>query len=266
MNDVNEKVIACASCLQDMNDEALSHYGRQGMKWYQHIYGPVQSVAQYAKRAKEKIGEKSKAHLETKKEKMIRKGDVKGIYKNRDKFTDEELRRADDRIKKTSNLERSLGVNPDQNASNFANQQKNIDPVKAFINTANTISSVYDATEKLVKVYDSAQKYTTAGKEKAALKKDILDNLNADAYRKNPGLLNTKEKEELKRGLKADKEIEDIMRGKYRSDEAFGPNPNPSSYGKGSSKGPSKKDMTKWLDENFSDYYDEWKRNNGGGD
>lgn len=34
------------------NSEYLEHYGRLGMKWYQHIYGDYQGQAKYAEKYK----------------------------------------------------------------------------------------------------------------------------------------------------------------------------------------------------------------------
>lgn len=47
--------------------EELYHYGRKGMKWYQHIYGPVQSIAKYAKKAGSKMAD-AKANHDAKEE------------------------------------------------------------------------------------------------------------------------------------------------------------------------------------------------------
>lgn len=40
--------------------ESLEHYGRKGMKWYQHIYGEVQPGAQYAQKGVVKVSKSKK--------------------------------------------------------------------------------------------------------------------------------------------------------------------------------------------------------------
>ena len=53
--------------------DVLAHYGRQGMKWYHHIFGVYQSSARYAKRAgkamkkaiKQHVADKKKNHIST---------------------------------------------------------------------------------------------------------------------------------------------------------------------------------------------------------
>ena len=111
--------------------EELYHYGRQGMKWYQHIYGPVQSIAKYAQKAGSKISNakashdaKAEAKWEKKKEKIIRSGDAKKVQKYFSKLTDDELKRADNRINEENALNSMTGKHKQQAQTYVQNQGK----------------------------------------------------------------------------------------------------------------------------------------------
>lgn len=50
----------------DGSQDSLAHYGRLGMKWYQHIYGEYQGAAKYAEK-----GEKKLSALKSKNAKLV---------------------------------------------------------------------------------------------------------------------------------------------------------------------------------------------------
>ena len=195
--------------------EELYHYGRKGMKWYQHIYGPVQSVAKYAKKVGSKLSdakashdEKQKAKWEEKKESIIRSGDAKTIRKNQDKLSDAELKRAFDRLKNTPN-------DPEQKqkqGQDFVNKKGSIkahDLIKAFSDVASDIDTAYKAVDKLAGIRKDIQKYTPEGRAKQAKIDDIMRNLKVKEVIDNPSLLNGKQMGDLKKAYKDYIDIKD---------------------------------------------------------
>ncbi len=70
-------------------EDYLAHYGRKGMKWYEHIFGKLQEHAKYNK----KKSAQKKASKQIEKEEKKKK---RASYK---KLSDEELRRRIDRQK-----------------------------------------------------------------------------------------------------------------------------------------------------------------------
>lgn len=99
----------------------LYHYGRKGMKWGQHIFGGIQArkVAKQRRQNLEKARATRAANKQAKleKEEILRSGNTKAILKNKDKFTNEELQRAINRL----NMEKQLS---DLNASQRTRGQK----------------------------------------------------------------------------------------------------------------------------------------------
>lgn len=181
--------------------EELYHYGRKGMKWYQHIYGPVQSIAKYAKKAgskmadaKAKHDEKAAAKWEVKKEKIIRSGNANKVRRISDKLTDDELRRADNRINERNRLDSMTGR--PQQGQQFVQQRGNQnsgDFIKDFNSFVNTATTTYNSIDKLIKTYDDIQKYTPAGREKEAMRKQVMKDLDLNPLKDNPGLLSSQE-------------------------------------------------------------------------
>lgn len=180
----------------DHNSEELMHYGRQGMKWYQHIFGPVQAGAKYAQKAGSKIVSAKSAHdakaeakWEKKKEKVIRSGDPAKVRKYQTRMTDDELRRADNRIAERNKLDKATGHDQSaKQAQNFSNQngnKPNIDVFKEFGNVANTISNTYNAFDKIMTTIDAAKKYTPEGQARDKMVKDIIANRDTSGFLNN---------------------------------------------------------------------------------
>ena len=154
------------------DSDELMHYGRRGMKWYQHIYGPVQAGAQYAKKAGTKLSdlktaydERKASKWEKKKEKIIRSGDPEKVRKIERKLSDDDLKRANNRIREHNTL------NPQQQSKNFVDKQKEksaFDLISDYAKVADSISKVYKSTDTIVKTIEDAKKYTPEAREKAA--------------------------------------------------------------------------------------------------
>lgn len=75
----------------------LYHYGRKGMKWYQHIYGAVKDTYASIRTARNKHNEKVKQNL-------INYAPAKKVYKNRHKLNNKELQQAIDRVNKEQKI------------------------------------------------------------------------------------------------------------------------------------------------------------------
>lgn len=202
----------------DTNSDELMHYGRLGMKWYQHIFGPVQAGAKYAQKAGSKIASAKSAHdakaeakWEKKKEKVIRSGDPAKVRKYQSKMTDDELRRAENRITERGKLDKMTGHDRSiQQAQNFVNQNSNknsVDVIKSFSNIANSIDTSYKSFDKIMKTIDEAKKYTPEGMARAAEVKRAMSNLDMPWILENVDKMTSKQREDV---LKDYKNLNDI--------------------------------------------------------
>lgn len=205
----------------DTNSDELMHYGRLGMKWYQHIFGPVQAGAKYAQKAGSKIASakyahdaKAEAKWEKKKEKVIRSGDPAKVRKYQSKMTDDELKRADNRIAERNKLDKATGHEAKQ-AQNFVNQNANktsVDLFKEFGNAANTFSNAYNSFDKIMNTLDSAKKYTPEGQARTALAKDIIKTRDLDRFAENSYKMTKDERQAFVDAYNTDVGIYNVMR------------------------------------------------------
>lgn len=210
--------------------DELYHYGRLGMKWYKHIFGPVQSIAKYAskghpsakpmtkeerdefkknkklakeeaKQERKEVHDAKKAEKEAeKKEKMIRDANPDTIYKNRQKFTDEELRRVYDRINNDSKLKNmtTSELRKQQEAEEqAANRQTLNEFLKTVDSTVRTVSNVANTVDNAMNTIDKFKKYTPAAQAREKKKKDIMTNMNAKEFLDNYSMFNDKETKEF---------------------------------------------------------------------
>lgn len=213
----------------DTNSEELMHYGRLGMKWYQHIFGPVQSGAKYAQKAGQKIASAKAAHdakaeakWQTKKEKIIRSGDPAKVRKYQTRMTDDELRRADNRIAERNKLDKATGHEAKQ-AQNFVNQNANrtsVDLFKEFGNVANNISNTYNSFDKIMTTIDSAKKYTPEAQARAKYVKDAIKNRDTDAFEAHPEWFGDNDTNNLVSAVNAGNRIANYIENERRGEEA----------------------------------------------
>ena len=198
----------------DTNSEELMHYGRQGMKWYQHIFGPVQAGAKYAKKAGSKIASAKSAHdakaeakWEKKKEKIIRSGNPDQVRKYQNRMTDDDLRRAKNRIDDKNKLDTMTGheSKSSKQAQNFVNQNGNKqsrDLIRDFNNISKTIGDTYKSFDTIMSTIDSAKKYTPEGRAKKAEVDDIMKNLRAEKVIEDPKKLSYKQLQDFNNAYK----------------------------------------------------------------
>ena len=107
------------------NNDELMHYGRQGMKWGQHIYGQVKT-AKTNRRRKKNLAKARKAKAEKYKTAEERKKAINaGKIKPKD-MTDDELK---DRIERLKNQQRYKELMHDT-------KQVNANKGKAFLKSA----------------------------------------------------------------------------------------------------------------------------------
>lgn len=212
-----------------INNEALEHHGRKGQKWYQHIFGKEQSHAKYAegqpssskktkktfrermaesaekrkseKEAKDKIkAEKQAAKKEAERKKILK--NPTQLYKHRDEFTYDEIKKAMDRFEwekklntyskeqlnrgaefiKTLNTYASNGVNLYNTAARIVNSltgdgTKNTLPfiggVNPDKNKNNSNKDKNKSTDNKDKVDDILKKIGDFGKTIDSLQKDL---------------------------------------------------------------------------------------------
>ena len=212
------------------NSDELMHYGRLGMKWYQHIFGPVQTGAKYAQKAGSKIASAKSAHdakaeakWEKKKEKVIRSGDPAKVRKYQTRMTDDELRRADNRIAERNKLDKATGHDSARQAQNFVNQNSNktsIDLFKEFGNAANTFSNTYNSFDKIMTTLDSVKKYTPEGQARAKYVKDAIKNRDTDAFEAHPEWFGANDTNDLVTAVNAGNRIRNYIDNERRGEEA----------------------------------------------
>lgn len=167
----------------DDNSEELMHYGRKGMKWYQHVYGAVQTTAKYAKKAGTKAAEAKARHDEKQKEKAIQSGDAKKVNKYKTKMTNTELKTAYDRVDMVNkNNSNSNKKDKNNNQNGNKNNQKDFDPVKAFSDLANNLDTTYKAVDTLMNTYNKAKQWTPEARERKAKANDIIKNMRINDF------------------------------------------------------------------------------------
>lgn len=141
--------------------DSLEHYGRKGMKWYEHIFGREQSHAKYSKdqpkktfrerradaakkrEAEKKAKEKAKAEKEAAKKEQQRKEILKNptkLYKHRDEFTYEEIKDAMKRF----DWEKQL------NSYSRERLQQGADLIDTMVTYANNAIKLYNACARVV--------------------------------------------------------------------------------------------------------------------
>lgn len=81
-----------------VNSDKLYHYGHLGMRWGYHIFGRDKRGGKSKHKAKGKPAPELPEESISDKEKLIRKGNKKQILRNIDRLSDEELRRAMNRV------------------------------------------------------------------------------------------------------------------------------------------------------------------------
>ena len=170
----------------DDNSEELMHYGRKGMKWYQHIYGAAQATAKYAKKAGTKVAEAKASHDEKQKEKAIQSGDLKKVNKYKTKMTNTELKTAYDRVDMVNkNNPKTNNKDKNNNQNGNKNTQKDFDPVKAFSNMANNLDTTYKAVDTLMSTYNKAKQWTPEARAEKAYRQDVIRNMRVHDFLEN---------------------------------------------------------------------------------
>lgn len=85
----------------------LAHYGRKGMKWYQHVYATAQKGYKRYKAYKTKGMNKFNMR---KKPKIIAKNNLRKAYRKRRYFTNDELQRMVARSKEEEKIKSQIGT------------------------------------------------------------------------------------------------------------------------------------------------------------
>lgn len=183
----------------------LEHYGRQNMRWYQHIFGKYQNHAKYSKgsssgsdkktkakeekkaanEAKAKAKAEKKAADEAAKKEKQRKDNLSSptkLYKHRKEYTYDEINNAIKRF----DLEKRLADLSQSNLDRGANFIKTLvnyteNGVKLYNNAAKIINSLNgDDALKIIKGFDKSDK-----KENKNNSSDSNKNTNQDTSNTN---------------------------------------------------------------------------------
>lgn len=174
------------------DDDFLEHYGRKGMKWYQHIFGDVDIRAAYhakkssktdTKKKNNKTDEKQKSNSKQQKEDLEKKAkeeaaelrkkekerehdfsSASNLYKARNKYTDDEIAQAMKRIR----LERELS---DLRWDDVTRTKKRVDDVvnamqtgiKGYNNFAMIYNRFADADKQLSLIGEKKRRQNNSG-------------------------------------------------------------------------------------------------------
>lgn len=123
--------------------ESLSHYGRLGMKWYQHIYGAYQGTAKYAEKGQKKVNRlqaktnKKNAKIDKKIAKLQTKAPAKG------RFDRNQYKISDLKVKKTKNFNKLWDLR-----TKVADVRNKADDIKNGIEPKDTRFNEYEAALK----------------------------------------------------------------------------------------------------------------------
>lgn len=93
--------------LPDYGDDVLMHYGRKGMKWYQHIFTTVKKTYGTAKDIRAKRIENAKSNA-------VATGNYDKIKKYEKYMTDAEIKSATDRMNAMTQLRNASAKNPNR--------------------------------------------------------------------------------------------------------------------------------------------------------
>lgn len=160
--------------MTEIDQDFLEHYGREGMKWYQHIYGKEQSHAKYATKKGSRKSSTSKAQKQKERqEKKAQKAEQEKVkaeakaaarrekikqsptklYKHRREFTKAEI----DEALKTFEWEKRLNDYSKEELNRGANY---IDTMTKY---AKSIGNLYNVGANVYNAYNS---YVKGDKEK----------------------------------------------------------------------------------------------------
>lgn len=156
--------------IDDSREDALEHYGRKGMKWYQSIYGskdkkssgssknrpktPMQQRLEERKKAREKKrSEQAAKRVEKQKQREIKKREEilrnpTKLYKYRNEFTQDEINNALRRFE----WEKKLN---DYSINQLERGKKYLD---AAFNTVNSGINIYNAAARIANTMNKDEK------------------------------------------------------------------------------------------------------------
>lgn len=143
--------------------EALEHDGRKGMKWYQHIFGRYQSGAKYADNSSSDNGSNKKSRSEKKEEKAASKAaketakketdrqkilnNPKSLYKHRNEFTYEEIKKAMDKFEWEKKLNSYVS---EQNRQLKERMNNGAEYINAMFKSVNNSINLYNAVARVI--------------------------------------------------------------------------------------------------------------------
>lgn len=160
----------------------LEHYGRLGMKWYQHIFGEYQDHAKYSKKvAKPTVKEKiKKSRQESKEAKANKKASKEAINpkgrKDPSTMSEQELKSALKRLQQENNYHRELEFH------DKITSKKYLDKLETVVDNAEMFLYLTHATDpfagsrpevkiakdvvKVAKTFINVNKYQSMNKKK----------------------------------------------------------------------------------------------------
>lgn len=136
----------------DFRPDELKHYGRKGMKWYQHIFGD-KTKGLLKSRTKTETEEERAERLQKEKEERKRKvstsRSAKQVYDNADLFSDQELQRIYNRLQLERNI-KNLSGNEKSKSEEYIDRiiktaRKSSDFIESGGKLYNNIAKVYNS-------------------------------------------------------------------------------------------------------------------------
>ena len=130
----------------DIMPGELKHYGREGMKWYQHIFGDKNKGSKKSKSG----NESEEDRIERRKKEVASSRSAKKVYENANLFSDQELQRIYNRIQLERNI-KNLSANEKSKGERYVDKviktaRKTSELINVGKDVYNGVAIIYNLT------------------------------------------------------------------------------------------------------------------------